>query len=821
MVGLVIVSHSHRLASGLAELAREMGGSDVPIEIAAGLALPEHPIGTDAVLVMEAVDRAWSEDGVLVLMDLGSAVLAAEMALDLLPAERRPKILLCEAPLVEGAVAAAVTARLGAPLELVAAEARGGLAGKVAHLGVAAPDVAVPVPPVEGELSLRVTVTAPHGLHARPAARLVQIASAFDARVWVSDLSNGRGPADAASLNAVATLGATQGHEILVAASGTQAREALSTIEELAARRFDDAPEAEVDVVPARAPIPAREGERHLRGHPASPGIAIGPARRLIAPELSVPDEAGDPEREIATLEDALGAVREEIERQRGSVAARAGVAEAEIFDVHLLFLRDDAILGPARRTIEAERRSAARAWADAIEATAAAWDGLEDGYQRARAADLRSVGRQVLAHLLGVPLPPPAPSGAGVLIADDLSPADAAGLDPEIAVAVATASGGPTSHAAVIARALGIPAVVGVGDLLMGVEEGTPLAVDGAAGIVFVEPDLEEVARLEAARDAREAAVRLARADASRPAVTADGTRIEVAANIGSPVEAVEAVSAGADGVGLFRTELLFMGRSSMPDEREQEDAYRAAAEALGGRPLTVRTLDVGADKPLPYVDMPAETNPFLGVRGIRLGLERPELLEAQVRAIFRVAAEHPLRMMFPMVAAPDDLHAALRVSERAGPRPASLEIGVMIEVPSAAVLADRLARDVDFFSIGTNDLTQYTLAVDRGNPRVGELADALHPSVLRLIARTVDAADAAGRWVGVCGEIAGDPDATAILLGLGVRELSMSVPAIALVKHAVRGTELVAARTLAEEALGLASAGEVRELLDERPAR
>ncbi len=816
MVGIVIVSHSYRIAEGVAELAREMGGPDVKLETAGGLDTPGHPVGTDAVLVMAAVERAWSADGVLVLMDLGSAVLSAEMALDLLPEETRAGVLLCEAPLVEGAVAAAVTAKMGGSLEAVAAEARGGLAGKIAHLG--APDGVGEDPGSDGlgddARTARLTIRNPHGLHARPAARFVQTASAFDATIRVRNLTTGRGPADAASLNAIATLGAAAGHELEVAASGPQAAEALAAIEALAARDFDEvAASPEVPSFPMSGLAP----EGVLRGFAASPGIAIGAVRRCHVPPLAIDrDDADDPGAEIEALDAALAATAEAVHAQRDAVAARAGETEAGIFDAHLLFLRDDALLAPARRSIHAEGRSAARAWRDAIDHTAAAWDGLEDEYLRARADDLRSVGAQVLARLLGVAQPHARIDEPGVLVAADLTPADTAGLDPALVRGIATARGGPTSHAAVLARALGIPAVVGLGDAALELAEGSTVAVDGRSGDLYVDPSPADVARLEEEAAALAAARARARESAHGAAVTRDGIVVEVAANVGAPAEVPAAVEAGADGVGLFRTEFLFMGRDRMPDEDEQEAAYRAAAEALAGRPLLIRTLDAGADKPLPYLGQPHEENPFLGVRGVRLGLARPELLEAQLRAIVRVAADHPVRVMFPMVATRDELRRAREVLERArAAADARLEVGIMIEVPAAALTAHALAAECDFFSIGTNDLTQYALAADRGNERVAELTDALHPAVLSLIHAAVAGARAHGRWVGVCGELAGDAAATPLLIGLGVRELSMSAPAIAGVKQAVRATDADAAAALAERARTCADAAEVRALL------
>ena len=825
MVGIVIVSHSYRIAEGVAELAREMGGPDIRLETAGGLDTPEHPIGTDAVLVMQAVERAWSEDGVLVLMDLGSAVLSAEMALDLMPEEQREGVLLCEAPLVEGAVAAAVTAKMGGTLEAVAKEARGGLAGKITHLGAddatagLGAGLEAPAAVGEGASTLRLTIRNPHGLHARPAARFVQVASGFDATIQVRNLTNGHGPADAGSLNGVATLGAALGHEIEVAVDGPQAAEALAAIEALAGRDFD-----EVEAIEPAAGLPAPgdaeaapPADGVVRGFAASPGIAIGAVRRCHVPPLTIDrDDADDPGAEAVALDAAIAATVDAVRLQRGAVAARAGETEAGIFDAHLLFLRDDALLAPARRAIREDGRSAARAWQDAIDGIAATWDGLEDEYLRARADDLRSVGSQVLARLLGVAPPNARIDAVGVLVAADLTPADTAGLDPALVRGIATARGGPTSHAAVLARALGIPAVVGLGDAALELNEGATVAVDGRTGDLYVDPSPDDVARLEGAATALAEARAAASAEASGSAVTRDGVTVEVAANVGGPAEVPAAVAAGADGIGLFRTEFLFMGRDRMPDEDEQEAAYRSAAEALEGRPLLIRTLDAGADKPLPYLGQPREENPFLGVRGVRLGLARPEILEAQLRAIVRVAADHRVRVMFPMVTTRDELRGARAALDRArAGSDVALEVGIMIEVPAAALTARTLAAEADFFSIGTNDLTQYTLAADRGNEHVAGLTDALHPGVLALIRATVEGARAHGRWVGVCGELAGDALAAPLLLGLGVRELSMSAPAIAGVKQAVRATDTAEAVALADRALVRGTAAEVRALL------
>jgi multiphosphoryl transfer protein len=830
VVGIVIVSHSATLAEGVRELAAEMAGPDVRIELAGGLA-EEGALGTDAVRVMEAIGRADSGDGVLVLMDLGSAVLSAETALDFLEPEQRESVLLCEAPLVEGAVAAAVASKLGEPLAEVAKEARSGLQGKVAQLGAGEPAASGPAgtsPPLEEGLTLRLDIRNPLGLHARPAARFVQTAAGFDADVQVLNLTSGRGPASGRSLNGLATLGIRQGHEILVSAHGPQAAAALDALADLAGRDFDEqaAPAAPVATsAPPATPSATGDG---LAGLPGAPGIVFGPARRFRPPEPEIPTgSSGDPEAEWAALTRALEQVRTETRETRDSVKARAGEYSAAIFDAHLLFLDDEALLEPARHAIFEEGKNAAEAWHSAAEAVAAEYRSLDDEYMQARAEDLTGVARQVVAALTGATATG-ALGTAGIVVAADLTPADTASLDRELALGIATAAGSPTSHSAILARSLGIPAAVGLGEALLGVPEGAELLLDGDAGTIEVEPSEELVAESKQRAAARDQAAVAARAAAAEPAVTRDGRRIEVVANIGSPDDVPAAIENGAEGVGLLRTEFLFLERDSMPSEDEQVAAYKAIAAGLRGRPLILRTLDVGADKALPYVPQRPEANPFLGVRGIRLALEQPELLETQLRAVLRTAAEYPLKVMFPMVATLEEYRQAKAVLadvraelERAGaPTPEELEVGVMIEVPAAALAAEQFAPEVDFFSLGTNDLTQYTLAAERGNAAVARLADGLHPSVLRLIQLVAEAANGHSKWAGVCGELASDPAAVPVLVGLGIAELSANAPAIPAVKQAVRGVDVDTARELAEQALELSSAAEVRKLFANQAA-
>ena len=410
-----------------------------------------------------------------------------------------------------------------------------------------------------------------------------------------------------------------------------------------------------------------------------------------------------------------------------------------------------------------------------------------------------------------------------GIVVAPDLAPSEVAALGGSSVAGIALAAGGPTSHAAILARALGLPAVAGAGDALLAVPDGTSLVLDGDAGTVTVAPPPEAVAAIERRRERQTRDAAAARQEAVGPAVTLDGGAVRVEANISGPEDVPAALAAGADGVGLLRTEFLFLSAAAMPGEDEQAAAYAAVADALGGRPLTVRTLDAGADKPLPYLALPLEANPFLGVRGLRLGLARPEQLRCQLRAVLRVAASHDVRVMFPMVATVDELRRARGLLDEARASllddgfavPSRLEVGVMLEVPSAALLAEKMAPLVDFFSVGTNDLTQYTLAAERGNAGVAGLADPLHPAVLQLIRRTALAAAAEGRRLAVCGEVAGDRLAVPLLLGLGATELSMNAVAIPAAKQAVRLTDAVRATDLAEEALSQESAADVRRLL------
>ncbi len=563
-------------------------------------------------------------------------------------------------------------------------------------------------------------------------------------------------------------------------------------------------------------------------GIAASPGIAIGRAF-VLRPELEVAGNpeggaaATDPVAEQARFEGALAAGREELRLLRDGVARRMGEADAAIFDAHLMMMGDPALTEGVAAAIRAG--ASARAAVDRVIAEhRAILQNMDDAYIRERAADVADVGRRLIRHLTGDTARDLGVLGeARVIVAHDLTPSETAQLDPQYALGFATESGGRTSHSVIMAQSLGIPAVVGSPDLLAHVADGDLVILDGYAGEVWVNPNAQTLAAYRTKVAEAEAGRRQLLGLRDFPAVTVDGRRIELAANLGRPRDLAAAVENGAEGVGLYRTEFLFMDRTALPTEEEQVEAYKSVAEGMGGRPVIIRTLDIGGDKQIPYLEMPLEPNPFLGWRAVRICLDRPELFKTQLRAIWRAGVTGNVRVMFPMISGLEELRRAKALLVEAREELASqgemmaeqIPVGVMIELPSAALMAEKLGREVDFFSIGSNDLTQYTLGVDRMNSRIARLYDPLHPAVLRLIQTVVNAAHGQGKWVGICGEIAGEPGLAPLLLGIGLDELSMSAQAIPLVKRVVCQVGQRACRAVAERALEAETAAEVRELL------
>lgn len=798
----------------------------VPLAVAGGLDDPENPIGTDPMRVLEAIEAAYSEDGVVVLMDLGSALLSAEMALEFLSPEQQANVHLCPAPLVEGAMAAAVQASLGSPVAEVMREARSALGVKEAQLGLepgSPPSVIPTATPAEHGRTITLTIMNRQGLHARPAAQFVRTAGRFDADVTVRKDEQ---QANARSINQIAMLGVRQHDTVTVSAGGPQAEAVLDALTALVEANFGETDdETTGSAQPAALPPVANGGDAdHWQGIPVSPGVALGRTAHFRPPLPVVAyNTVSDLQAEQNRLHGALQAAIGELESVLATAAARPGAEQATILEAHIVILQDPALVEAVESRIGEERLNAAAAWQLETERLADAYRALDDPYMQARAADIQDVSRRVLRQLLAGEAPALEFAEPVVLVASELLPSDTATLDVSKVLGICTAAGGATSHSAILARALGIPAVAGLGPALLDLPEDRLIALDGGQGLLWLHPTDEELAELEERRrEWRAGQERLRRAGA-RPAQTLDGQHIAVWANIGRPAEAGTAVEYGAEGAGLFRTEFLFFDRPAAPDEDEQFAAFRQTAQLLGNRPLIIRTLDIGGDKPIRYLEQPQEDNPFLGLRGIRYCLRYPALFKTQLRAILRAGADHDIRLMFPMIGTPAELQAARAIlqevqrelQEAGETHNANMPVGIMIEVPSAVAVADRLARDAAFFSIGTNDLTQYVMAADRGNAGVAQLADALQPAVLHMVAQTATAAHAAGIPVGMCGELAGNPLATPLLIGLGLHELSMSAPAIPQVKAAVGAFTWAQAEAVAQQALQLDTAEAVAAYL------
>ncbi|MEH1841068.1 MAG: phosphoenolpyruvate--protein phosphotransferase [Nostoc sp.] len=860
MIGIVIVSHSKQLALGVRELAAQMVQGEVPIAIAAGIEDPENPLGTDSIQVYEAIASVLSDDGVLVLMDLGSALLSAEMAIEFFSEAQQQKMYLCEAPLVEGAIAAVVAAASNRDIHQVMAEARGAILAKATQLGVVSSSLSLVTPTTDVKSptrEIRLIVSNRLGLHARPAAQFVATAARFKSQILVQNLTRNTELVRGESINQVTTLGVRQGHELLITATGSDADEALAALQGLFANNFGEAarsccsnkeepalktglpsqatgvglpnPEGEDNVALNSPPTlhhevtSATHGE--LSGIAASAGVAIAPVVHYQPTQISITEyHVDEPDREWQRVQTAIHTARQEIQAVFSQASLQIGDAEAAIFDAQLLFLEDPVLLEAAHQRILEHHINAEAAWQTVVDEVATSYRTLEDSYLQERVDDVVDVGQRVLRLLAGnapanLHLEEPA-----ILVATDLTPSDTARLDSTKVLGICTTLGSATSHSAIIARTLGIPAVLGVDAQVLHLADGTLMALDGESGKAWVEPESHILDLLEAKREAWQTAQQEARATAHQPAITRDGRQVSVFANIGSINDVQVAVASGAEGVGLLRTEFLYLDRTSAPTEEEQLEVYQAIAQVLDNRPLIIRTLDVGGDKPLPYlrVGFP-EANPFLGWRGIRFCLDHLDLFKTQLRAILRASVGHQIKIMLPMIASVTEVRAAkvilgevqAELNQAGIAFDAAMKVGIMVEVPAAVAIADQLAAEVDFFSIGTNDLSQYVMASDRTNPRVANLVNALHPAVLRMVQQTIQAAHAAGISVGLCGELAADTLAAPILLGLGLDELSVNPQSIPGVKQAITRLSIVESEALVASALQQDSAEHVRELI------
>ncbi len=687
---------------------------------------------------------------------------------------------------------------------------------RATHCAIGACEALMTLVPVQAEASRRsddgtvieqaLTLSLPHGIHARPAARIGEAARGFRAELH---LLNGDKRGDARSTVALLALGTRFGDEVVVQARGDDAEAALAAIIALLATDMGESapPAAPASLVSAKS---LRTGQ--IGGVIASPGLAMGPAARLRQAEIAVAHDGAGDEYERA----ALLAARQEV---RARIAARATSSDgsiAAVMQAHLALIDDPELLAGADQRITTGR-SAGFAWRGAIHDQIDAIRATGNAHLIERIDDLVDIERQLLAVLTGTPLDGAAVPAGAIVVADDLLPSQLVSLAAMQPAGICLTRGGPTSHVAILCAGMGLPALVAMGEALDAVDDGTPLLLDAEMGHLTVAPSSADTdaftARL-AKRAARRDAAQAAAQDACH---TADDARIEIFANLGSEADATLAAAQGAEGSGLVRSEFLFLDRDTAPSEDEQHTAYQAIADALSGKPVIIRLLDIGGDKPAAYIPMAHEENPALGQRGIRVALANPALLETQIRAVLRVEPVGQCKIMIPMVASIDELRQVRALVDHLRGEigiTTPVDVGVMVETPAAAMTADLLAVEADFLSIGTNDLTQYVLAMDRGNPAVAAGVDAMHPAVLRMIGETCRLATARGRWVGVCGGLASDPAALPILIGLGATELSAVPGFVAEAKQIVRGLTLTEARAHAELALQCKSAAEVRAL-------
>ncbi|WP_117232779.1 phosphoenolpyruvate--protein phosphotransferase [Vibrio maerlii] len=794
MVGIVVVSHSEMLANGVVELANQMTQGRCSIAAAGGIDDPENPIGTDTIRIMMAIEEVYDDSGVLVLMDMGSALLSTETALELLDPDMLDNIALISAPIVEGTMAASVAASADLPLSAVIEEARGCLAAKQEHLG----DVQETASTSEVEsalsaeaLSFSWLVKNPHGLHARPAASIVGALAGFESQI---QLERNADKANAKSLNSIAKLAVKCDESITFYVEGSDAAQALQAIEKLAHSHFGES----VD-----APIVSKETElpqTHVAivdgaicGIPVCDGIGIGEVMFFdnLMPEI--------PQRTFTTVEQEKQILKTAIDNTCSALAGQKIEAEktlgkehAEIFQAHQLMLSDPDLILVLEQRVE-DGSTAEIALKDGLTALADEYRRSDSEYMREREADVWDVLRQTLLSFDGISEKTINFADNTVVVAHDLSPSQTAQLDPTKVVGICLESGGKTSHSAIIARAMGIPAIVKAQGILSNVSEQQTVVVDGGRGQCWLDAQAPQAQALVSEREAWLEKLNAQKAAAHQSATTQSGQTIDVLANIGGLADVKGALESGAEGVGLLRTEFVFQASDALPTEDEQFEIYRDIAAAMQDKPLTIRSLDVGGDKPLPTYPMAVEENPFLGLRGVRLCLSDHALFKPQIKAILRAHQVQPnIQLMIPMIATVEELVESKRLiaecRQELGLEESKLRVGIMIEVPAAVLNAEALAQEADFFSIGTNDLTQYVMAADRGNTAVSELVDYNQPAVLAAIKATCDAAKKYDIPVSMCGEMAGDTKVTQTLIDIGVHKLSASGSLLPALKATIR---------------------------------
>jgi len=828
MVSIIIISHSKTLAEGVKELAVQMSQNKVIIEAVGGIVEDGvDKIGTNPQAIFELMQTLGAESEVLVLMDIGSAIMSAEIAKEMLPAEIEQNIYLCEAPLVEGAIAAAAQAMVGAEIIPVLAEAHNALLGKTMLLKPSEPteqNATTPKPATNKVYeSFDLLVPNQLGLHARPAVRLVEIVNRYEADILLSKTNDNF--VSAKSISQVGTIGALKGDTLHFKIAGKEVDQIIKALKDFQKNNFgDDEQEKSSDVENASITITDKTTDADngiIQGIAASKGIAIGKVK-LIKQNIPVVKKEiiKDAKAETELFELAIKNVIQNLKITKTTLQV-ADKKEAQIFDFHILFLEDRGFIQKVIEVIQNENINAAFAWKQTIQNVKNQYLNMQSQYLQERIVDINEIDKKVLTELTGdktnkIELTEPC-----ILAVEELGPAETINLDKSKVLGIVTAKGGITSHTSILSRSLGIPAIVNIGSAINYFKDNEEIAMDGTIGKIWIgKKHASTLLNIKKQKEIETQRLAQLLVKAQNPAITKNNKQISILANVSSPEEAEVAYKNGAEGIGLYRTEFLFMNRDKAPDEAEQYETYRAVAANMKGYPVTIRTLDVGGDKPIPYLNIEKEKNPFLGLRGVRYCLQDVALFKTQLRAICRVSAEFPVKIMFPMIGVPEEVASVKDIlkdvqqelSKEQIPYNLQMPVGIMIEVPSTIFQISDLSKALDFFSIGTNDLTQYLLAVDRENEAVAKYRSALHPSVLQAINHILQHSEIE---VGMCGELAGNPLATNLLLAFGLEKFSMNSPIIPSIKEIVRQYDALESDVLIAQFEKLNSLEEVTGLL------
>lgn len=830
MVGIVIVSHSKALAESLKDLANQVSKNKVSIAAAGGIDDESDPVGTDAMKILTAIQDVYSEDGIIIFMDLGSAILSTETALDFIEDSWKEHIHLSSAPLVEGVIAATVQAAAGISLKDILGEAENALLPKQSQLGNK-PNNSTDILQ-ESNTDLINVISETYklrnslGLHARPAARIVTTCALFDAEARIRNVTKSGVFVNAKSMNSLITLNAVQGNEVEIETSGPESMQLQSKLGKMFNTNFGESTAPLV-----RKSLPRLEEQATARskgfieGISVAPGFAVGPVKHYEHTLPTIKKESiSDIETEIGKLHTAIQEAKAEVVVIIEGGTSTISAEDAAIFEAQILLIQDPELLSKVEKRIKEECIAAAFAWRVTLDEFIEIYEAATSGSQLStRVADLVDVGLRVLEKLTGETYNTLEVNEPVILITEELNPSDVASIDTQKILAICTTKGSENSHSAILARSLGIPSVFGMGKLIRKIPEGNVVAVDGELGMLYTRPESTFLSEMEKKRaDWLEIKVNASR-ERLEPAKTEDGTLLDVMANVGSLADVYQAIEQGAEGIGLFRTEFVFMTSGNYPSEDDQFAMYSRAAALLDGKPLVIRTIDIGGDKPVPYLNIEKEDNPFLGWRGIRYSLDQAELFKTQLRAILRASTHGNVSVMFPMLSTIDELKRTnslldsckQELSSKNIPYNANIKSGIMIEVPAAVTMLDSLLEHTDFISIGTNDLTQYIMAADRTNSRVAELSSHYQPAVIHTIADIVQKAKKAGKNVSMCGEMARDTRLTSVLAGFGLRSFSMSSNGIPEFKWRARKLNLHHSKGLSESVLGMKDVKEIKSIL------